>query len=259
MTIKRTTGLIYRATSMITGKCYIGYTVQPLVRRQKQHYRNARTIGAGGYRCHFYDAIRKYGEDLWVWEVLIDNIPIERLGLEEVLAVYIYNSYYEGYNSTLGGEKGTFGRKCSEETRRKIAKAHLGRKQSEAQRKDQSKRNSGAGNPMHGKSAMKGKHYPKEVTDIWRGPNNHNYGKHLSAETKEKISKARKGKKNPEHSKRMIGENNPMYGKKRSAESIEKVRKSNTGRKHTEESKKKMSDARKKAIASKKTKNDRSL
>ena len=45
------------------------------------------------------------------------------------------------------------------------------------------------------------------------GKNNPNYGKKHTLETKEKISKTNKGRKNPKHSKRMSGNNNPNYNK----------------------------------------------
>lgn len=60
---------------------------------------------------------------------------------------------------------------------------------------------SGEGNPNFGK----------------KGKLSHRYGKHLSQESKNKISKANKGKligdKNPMYGVRLTGDKNPMYGK----------------------------------------------
>jgi hypothetical protein len=49
-----------------------------------------------------------------------------------------------------------------------------------------------------------------------------------------------KGKKNPNHSKRMIGENNPNFGKKLSLETRNKMSKSHMGKVFSEETKTKM-------------------
>lgn len=63
-------------------------------------------------------------------------------------------------------------------------------------------------------------------------------GKHLSEETKLKISKARKGlcvgKDNPMYKKGFVGENNPMYGHKYSEETLKKISEAQKGRKHKE-------------------------
>ena len=82
------------------------------------------------------------------------------------------------------------------------------------------------------------------------GENNSMYGKQHSIKTKEKISKANKGKKRSEEDKMKMkehnsGVNNPMYGKKHSEETLEKIREKAIGRKYSEESKLKMSEDRK--------------
>lgn len=72
----------------------------------------------------------------------------------------------------------------------------------------------------------------------------------LSKEKRERISKARKGRKHTEESKEKmsksrLGEKNPNYGKTRSRETKEKISKANRGRKLSEETKRKMSEYRK--------------
>ena len=69
----------------------------------------------------------------------------------------------------------------------------------------------------------------------------HNLGKHLSEETKRKISKSRAGK--------CTGPQHHFYGKHLSEEHILKLSKSHVGNYHTEETKLKMSDSQKKAWA----------
>jgi hypothetical protein len=68
-----------------------------------------------------------------------------------------------------------------------------------------------------------------------------NLGKHLSDETKRRISRSRKGKH--------AGKNHHFYGKHLSDEHIEKLSKSHIGHYHTEETKEKMSNSQKAAWA----------
>lgn len=94
------------------------------------------------------------------------------------------------------------------------------------------------------------------------GCKNHNFGKKMSAEQKEKLRLANIGKKHSEETKRKMsktrrgrklteehklklslskrGKNNPFYGKKHTKESKEKNRISNTGRTHSIETKRKI-------------------
>ncbi len=62
-----------------------------------------------------------------------------------------------------------------------------------------------------------------------------NKGRFLSAETKKKISEARRGHKTSEDTRGKIG--NAHRGKKVSEEVREKIRRTLTGRKHTEKNK----------------------
>lgn len=94
--------LIYKATSATTGKVYIGQTSQSLQERISQH--NSHAYGHQ-YNYHFHNAIRKYGAEDFDYEIIEDNITSkEVLNEREKYWISYYNSYYEGYNSTMGGD-----------------------------------------------------------------------------------------------------------------------------------------------------------
>lgn len=114
-----------------------------------------------------------------------------------------YNHKEDSYlvNMTLGGE-GVYGKKLSKEQVELI--------------RERGKKYVGKLNPNYGNTALKGeKHFM--------------YGKHHSEETKNKISKANKGKKtgsdNPWYGKGYLqmGESNPNYGNKWNDEQIKKA------------------------------------
>lgn len=93
---------IYKATSATTGKVYIGQSSQTLQERINQH--NSHAFGQQ-YNYHFHNAIRKYGADDFTYEIIEDGInSIEELNLRERFWIAEYDSYYNGYNSTLGGD-----------------------------------------------------------------------------------------------------------------------------------------------------------
>ena len=93
---------IYKATSTTTGKVYIGQTTQTLQERINQH--NSHAYGHQ-YNYHFHNAIRKYGAEDFTYEIIEDNIKnAEILNEREKYWISYYNSYYDGYNSTMGGD-----------------------------------------------------------------------------------------------------------------------------------------------------------
>ena len=93
---------IYKATSATTKKVYIGQSSQTLQERINQH--NSQAFGAQN-NYHFHNAIRKYGTDDFHYEIIEDNIKtIEELNEREKYWISYYDSYYNGYNSTLGGD-----------------------------------------------------------------------------------------------------------------------------------------------------------
>jgi len=103
--------LIYKHTSTISGKSYIGLTSLGLCRRWQMHCSRARNKSL----LHFHNAIRKYGELAWRSEVLHDNIlTLDNAAKLEVFYINKFNTFQNGYNLTIGGEKSPVARIAQE-------------------------------------------------------------------------------------------------------------------------------------------------
>lgn len=90
------TGFIYKITNKVNGKVYIGQTKYTIEARWKQHqYKKDKT--------HFHNAIRKYGVENFIVEQL-EECEISELDSKEIYYIAKYNSFKEGYNSTIGGD-----------------------------------------------------------------------------------------------------------------------------------------------------------
>lgn len=90
---------IYIIKNIINNKVYIGQTTQPINIRFNNHKMASRIEDT-----KFYRAIRKYGEDKFYIEPLEENVPIEKLNEREQYWIQFFDSYQNGYNSTLGGD-----------------------------------------------------------------------------------------------------------------------------------------------------------
>lgn len=93
-------GSIYIIRNTINDKVYIGQTTQTIGIRFTNHKMASRTEED----TKFYRAIRKYGEDKFYPE-LLEEVEIENLNDRERYWIKYYDSYYNGYNSTLGGDQ----------------------------------------------------------------------------------------------------------------------------------------------------------
>lgn len=106
---------IYKSTNIITGECYIGFDSK-WPRRKKYHKRFSKKQN----NIKFYNAIRKYGWENFQWEVVYESLDGEHtLNVMENLFIMQFDSFNNGYNSTLGGD-GTIGYNHTEETKRKM-------------------------------------------------------------------------------------------------------------------------------------------
>lgn len=110
---------IYRISNKVNGKVYIGLTTQGLNRRKSEHIHRANR----GERDHkLYLAIRKYGIENFVFEVICQTTDKTLLPILERIFIAKYNSFNRGYNMTKGGDS------VSEETGKKISEKLKGRK-----------------------------------------------------------------------------------------------------------------------------------
>lgn len=89
---------IYKITNKYNNKSYIGQSID--IKRRFRDHKNY-PIEYSDYPL--YRAFRKYGIDNFLFEVLTE-CPIDKLNEEEKKYIKHYNSYYNGYNQTTGGQ-----------------------------------------------------------------------------------------------------------------------------------------------------------
>ena len=85
---------------MINGKIYIGQTVKTVEKRFTQHKNNSNKPYFS--QIALYKAFNKYGIENFICEE-IEKVPNEQLDEREKYWIEFYNTYFNGYNSTLGG------------------------------------------------------------------------------------------------------------------------------------------------------------
>lgn len=207
---------VYITTNLINGKKYLG----------KHNGKVSNYLGSGTL---LKKAIEKYGRKNFKLEKISEDLSEdEAFELEKKLSIdYNIAESSDWYNLKVGGEGFSsgelhpmYGVPKSEEHKRKLAKANIGKTQPLNQRIQHSISMCGSNNPMYGK---KGKDHPSfghKISDEHRKLLSEvNKGKPKSQKTKDKLSKSRTGK--------CMGLNNPMAN----PESVEKVRVSKIGRK----------------------------
>ena len=115
--------LVYKITNELTNKAYIGYTKLTLNARLIQHFKDAEKYKGSSRK--FYNSIQKYGTDCWISEVLYENLTTEQAKELEVKSIAEFDTYNNGYNSTMGGD-GNNGVIMTDESNRKRSKALKG-------------------------------------------------------------------------------------------------------------------------------------
>ena len=96
-------GVIYKITNNVNGKSYIGQTIQNYKERFYQHCAIKCSKKVSDMAIH--KALRKYGKANFTLEV-IEEVDADNLNEKERYWINYYDSYNNGYNSTLGGQGG---------------------------------------------------------------------------------------------------------------------------------------------------------
>jgi group I intron endonuclease len=210
--------LVYRIISP-SGKSYIGITKRTFVVRWKQHCKDARTKP----HVKFHYAIRKYGEDAFVHEILEEVETRELASVLEKFYIEKFDSFINGYNMTTGGENNF---ELSEESKAKISKFHKGRKKSPQQvenmkkiklTEDQKKKISenhadvsGENNPRFGVEVTQ--ETRQKMSEKSKG-HSRNKGTIRSEETRKLLSEIGKKRKPTEETRKLLSQNSHMKGK----------------------------------------------
>ena len=169
------------------GRSYIGRTCN-LVKRKKQHLNSLRR---GTHpNPHLQNAFRKYGEEVLEFKVVLfcrkeECLKWEKFFLDSFSESWgaLYNiSRSEGHPSLVGEDNPMYGKKRSEETKRKISEKM-------------------SGSNHH----MKGKRHTEEARAKMRKANAVFSEEHLR-----KLSEAKRGKKLPKEQKEKILLSNPQ-------------------------------------------------
>ena len=162
-------GIIYGWYCTVTDKWYIGQTVNP---EKRFNCHIDRAINKKD-KTYFYNSIRKYGLENFVYCVLEENVLRENLNMREIGWIEYYDSFYCGYNMTAGGNQTIF----SEEFKEKMSEANKGRI------------------PWNkGKHRIYSEETLKKTSQSLKGRTGYWTNKHLSEETKKKLSESLKGK-----------------------------------------------------------------
>lgn len=122
---------IYKITNIINNKIYIGQTIRPIEARFRRHINDAIN---NKLDTHFARAIRKYGAENFVCEVIDTATNQDELNKKERYWIQYYNSVKDGYNETdainkCGGN--TYQSKTEEEMeviKEKIRQTKMGNK-----------------------------------------------------------------------------------------------------------------------------------
>lgn len=207
-------GCIYRALCLESNKSYIGqHCKENIKERKKQHLAD---IHNKRYNYPFHNAIRKYGKDSFVWEVLYtgawSTLNVMEAYYAEMYETYVWD-YPGGYNAVWCGEtNGRRGLKNSPEHIEKTRQGNLGKKNS----------------PEHiekTRQANIGRKYSAEVRQRMSEAQR-KLCKKIGPETREKIRQGNLGKIVPQEVREKI--RNAHMGIRPSPETLEKLRKPKT-------------------------------
>ena len=95
-------GSIYIIRNTVNEKVYIGQTTMTVHERFMVHMKPSTAKQKKNYKL--YMAVLKYGRSKFYVETLESGIPVTMLNQKEIEYIAQYDSYYNGYNSSKGGD-----------------------------------------------------------------------------------------------------------------------------------------------------------
>ena len=185
-----TKGCVYKVSSP-SGRIYVGQTIQRLISRKQKHVSDAYRANYRTYNTKFSKAIRKY-KDMLKWMVLEEGVDVDSLAIKEVKWIEHFNSFKNGYNSTMGGDT-PWNRGLTKEDDNRIISPWAGKKFSDEHKKNLSQSKLGKTyEQIYGKQQALS--IKKKKSESMLGEKHPFYGKTFSQEHREKLSKSHKGK-----------------------------------------------------------------
>lgn len=190
---------IYKFTSLLDGKVYIGKSVSLKERLRK--YRKPSSEDT-----HIFRAIKKHGIQNFSISIL-EIYPNRNHFIEKYILIReaFWIKFYDATNKTKGFNVLSFstdrtGIRASKETKIKMSKTQKEKRWTPEMRAKMREKMSGDKNPCFGKKWSKER---KEKHPVKRGKDHFCYGKPRSEETKQKISKGLSGKNHPNFGKKL--------------------------------------------------------
>lgn len=177
-------GYIYCITCLVNDKLYFGQTRRRTV---KSRFRGHLDSVQKGSDNKLHRAIRKYGEENFIIEEVVTVEASTKKALKSKLDflekhfIKRYDTFKNGYNSTLGGE-GCLGKEMSEETKKRLSELNFGEN-----------------NPMFGKKQSLSSRL--KLSKALKGRISSLRGRNLSEEHKRKIAISHIGKFHSEESR----------------------------------------------------------
>ena len=112
-------GIIYKIENILTHEVYIGQTSESQgfkgryrnkgvgIERVYNYHNNRKNRGLG-HNQHLLGSIEKYGFNMFIIDEVFDTaLTFDELNNKEAFYVKQFDSYYNGYNQTLGGDNKT--------------------------------------------------------------------------------------------------------------------------------------------------------
>ena len=97
---------IYKIENLINHKCYIGQSTH-IEKRWSNEIAASKNLNDKAYNYPLQCAFRKYGEDNFSFTIL-EECSIKSLNIKERYWISYYDSFFNGYNQTLGGDGGSY-------------------------------------------------------------------------------------------------------------------------------------------------------